>query len=114
MVRNSDAYISNGEKIYPNNMFSWIDDSYKLGKDKFQFKYQFLGLIFIIWHHLREELQLCILLYLNAKDLITLFYVSKYFRKLVLKQFNNHYEISTGFFCCRILGKKKLRKMFFN
>ena len=112
MVRNSDAYISNGEKIYPNNMFSWIDDSYKLGKDKFQFKYQFLGLIFIIWHYLGEELQLCILLYLNAKDLITLFYVSKYFRKLVLKQFNNHYEISTGF-CAVAFWSKKLEENVF-
>ena len=32
-----------------------------------------------------------------ANDLITLCYVSKYFRKLVLKQFNEHYDISTGF-----------------
>ena len=36
-----------------------------------------------------------ILLYLNAKDLIALCYVSKYFRKLVLKQFNKFYDIST-------------------
>ena len=39
LVRNSNAYISNGEKIDSNNTFSWIDDSYKLGKDKFQFNY---------------------------------------------------------------------------
>ena len=38
-VRNSDAYISNGEKIDPDNEFSWIDDSYKQGKDRFQLGY---------------------------------------------------------------------------
>ena len=27
LVRNSDAYISNGGKIDPDNDFSWIDDS---------------------------------------------------------------------------------------
>ena len=32
LVRNSDAYISNGRKIDPDNGFSWIDDSYKQGK----------------------------------------------------------------------------------
>ena len=36
LVRNSDAYISNGGKIDPENKFSWIDDSYKQGKDRFQ------------------------------------------------------------------------------
>ena len=36
LVRNSDAYISNGGKIDPDNEFSWIDDSYKQGKDRFQ------------------------------------------------------------------------------
>ena len=39
LVRNSDAYISNGGKIDPDNEFSWIDDSYKLGKDKFRLTY---------------------------------------------------------------------------
>ena len=39
LVRNFDAYISNGEKIDPDNEFSWIDDSYKQGKDKFQLSY---------------------------------------------------------------------------
>ena len=33
LVRNSDAYISNGGKIDPNNEFSSIDDSYQLSKD---------------------------------------------------------------------------------
>ena len=28
LVRNSDAYISNGEEIDPDNEFSWIDDPY--------------------------------------------------------------------------------------
>ena len=37
--RNSDAYISNGGKIDPDNEFSWIDDSYQLSKDKFQLSY---------------------------------------------------------------------------
>ena len=39
LVRNSDAYISNGGKIDPDNEFSWTDDSYKQGKDKFQLSY---------------------------------------------------------------------------
>ena len=36
LVQNSDAYISNGGKIDPDSEFSWIDDSYKQGKEKFQ------------------------------------------------------------------------------
>ena len=39
LVRNSDAYISNGGKIDPDNGFSWTDDSYKQEKDKFQLSY---------------------------------------------------------------------------
>ena len=39
VVRNSDAYISNGGKIDPENEFSWVDDSYKLTKEKFQLTY---------------------------------------------------------------------------
>ena len=39
LVRNSDTYISNGGKIDPDNEFSWTDDSYKQGKDKFQLSY---------------------------------------------------------------------------
>ena len=39
LVRNSDAYISNGGKTDPDNEFSWIDDSYKQGKEKFRLSY---------------------------------------------------------------------------
>ena len=39
LVRNSDAYISNGGKIDRDNEFSWIDDSYKQGKEKFQLSF---------------------------------------------------------------------------
>ena len=39
LVPNSDAYISNGGKIDPDNEFSWIDDSYQQGKEKFQLTY---------------------------------------------------------------------------
>ena len=39
LVRNSDAYISSGGKVDPDNEFSWVDDSYKKGKDKFQLWY---------------------------------------------------------------------------
>ena len=35
LVRNSDAYISNSRKIDPDYNFSWIDDPYKQGKNKF-------------------------------------------------------------------------------
>ena len=38
-VQNSDGYISNGRKIDPDNEFSWIDDSYKQGKEIFQLGY---------------------------------------------------------------------------
>ena len=39
LVRNSDAYISSGGKIDPDNEFYWIDDSYKQVKEKFQLSY---------------------------------------------------------------------------
>ena len=39
LICNSDAYISNGGKIDPDNKFSWIDDSYNQGKEKFQLSY---------------------------------------------------------------------------
>ena len=35
LVRNSDAYISNSRQIDPDYNFSWIDDPYKQGKNKF-------------------------------------------------------------------------------
>ena len=44
-----------------------------------------------------EELQLKLLPYLNANDLITFCYGSKCFRKLVLKKFSKIFEISIGF-----------------
>ena len=39
LVRNSDAYLSSSGKDDPDNEFSWVDDSYKKGKDKFQLGY---------------------------------------------------------------------------
>ena len=39
LVRNSDAYHSSGEKVDPDNEFSWVDDSYKKEKHKFQLGY---------------------------------------------------------------------------
>lgn len=39
LVRNSDAFISNGGKVDLKREFSWIDDSYKLTKEKFQLIY---------------------------------------------------------------------------
>ena len=39
LVKNSDAYLSSGGKIDPDNNFSWVDDTYKRGKDKFQLGY---------------------------------------------------------------------------
>ena len=39
LVRNSDAYLSSSEKVDPDNEFSWVDDSYKKEKDKFQLGY---------------------------------------------------------------------------
>ena len=39
LIRNSDAFISSGGKTEPDNEFAWIDDSFKLGSDKFQLTY---------------------------------------------------------------------------
>ena len=39
LVRNSDAYFSSSGTVDPDNEFSWVDDSYKKGKDKFQLRY---------------------------------------------------------------------------
>ena len=39
LVGNSAAYISTGGKIDPDNEFSWIDDSCKSSKEKFQLSY---------------------------------------------------------------------------
>ena len=41
LVRNSDAYISNSRKIDPDYNFSWIDDPYKQGKNKFHWAINF-------------------------------------------------------------------------
>ena len=41
LVRNSDAYISNIRKIDPDYNFSWIDDPYKQGKNKFHWAINF-------------------------------------------------------------------------
>ena len=39
IVRNPDAYMANGGQIDPDNEFSWIDNSYKGGKERFQLAY---------------------------------------------------------------------------
>ena len=39
LIKNSDAFISGGGKIDPENDFLWINDSYKLSKEKFQLTY---------------------------------------------------------------------------
>ena len=39
LVRNADAYMSANAKIDPEFTFSWIDDSIKEGKEKFQLGY---------------------------------------------------------------------------
>ena len=39
LVRNSDAYLSSSGKVDPDNEFSWVVDSYKKGKNKFQSGY---------------------------------------------------------------------------
>ena len=66
-------------------------------KEKFQLSYEILGSYFNVWMQLYENLPLKLLSNLNTEDLITFCYVSKYFRKLVLKKFSMIFEISTGF-----------------
>ena len=46
---------------------------------------------------LMEELPMNFLMYLNANDLITLCYVSKFWRYIILTKFATIYRISTGF-----------------
>ena len=38
-VRNSDADLSGDGKTDPDTKFQWVDDSYKLAKEKFQLTY---------------------------------------------------------------------------
>ena len=57
-------------------------------------------------------MQLNILSYFNANDLIILCYVSKYFRKLVLKKFAKIYDISTGFCSVKYWTSKIERNVF--
>ena len=39
LVRNSDAYLSNGGQLESDNEFFWINSSYKEGREKFQLSY---------------------------------------------------------------------------
>ena len=39
LIRNSDAYLSSGEKTDPDNDFVWIDNSFKMTSNKFQLTY---------------------------------------------------------------------------
>ena len=39
IVRNSGAHLADGGQIDPDNEFSWIDNSYKEGKEKSQLRY---------------------------------------------------------------------------
>ena len=64
------------------------------------------------WNCLYEELQLKLLSYLNANELIKLCYVSKYFGKLVLKKFAKIYDISTGFCSVKYSTNKIERNVF--
>ena len=57
-------------------------------------------------------MQLKLLSYFNANDLIILCYVSKYFRKLVLKKIAEIYDISTGFCSVKYWTSKIERNVF--
>ena len=39
LTRNSDAYLSSGRKIDPNNEFTWINNAHLEAEQKFQLKY---------------------------------------------------------------------------
>ena len=43
-----------------------------------------------------EDLQLLIFSYLNVTDLINFCYVSRYYRKLMLKRFEKYYNLAIG------------------
>ena len=49
------------------------------------------------WQFIIEELQTKLFMYLKAEDLINLCYVSKNKRNLVLNNFNQIFDLSTGF-----------------
>ena len=54
-------------------------------------------------------MHLFIFSYLNANDLINLCYVSKYYRRCVLKKIDRYYNISTGF-CSTELWANKIEE----
>ena len=41
LIRNSNAYLSQGGKIDPEFVFSWVDNSYKEAQQKFQLSINF-------------------------------------------------------------------------
>ena len=45
LIRNSNAFLSNGGKIDPEFEFSWVNDSYVKTQEKFQLGYQILDFV---------------------------------------------------------------------
>ena len=74
------------KKIDPDNELSWIS-----------IKILNLGLSSNIFRCILEELQMKFLMYLGTENLITLCYVSKCIKHLVLRNFNQFFCISIGF-----------------
>ena len=62
--------------------------------------------------YLHDELQLKIISYLTSHDLITLCFVSKYYRKLVLNKYIKYYDLSTGFCSVKYWRTRIEKKLF--
>ena len=101
LVRNSNAYMSQGGRIDPEFPFSWIDNSYQ----EAQLGYLFLDPKTVFVPNIEDLLPIevwhIILLYLNNSHyLINLLFLSKFTRNYVLNKFDKY-----GFCAIEFWGK---------
>ena len=116
LVRNSNVYMSKGGKIESTVEFSWIDDSYKEAQQQFQLGHSILDFKRRIdyFNVLSQETWIKILPYINDSHyLITLLYVSKFFRKYIFKNYYEFYDLST-YLCAFAYWRKDLEENNFS
>ena len=116
LVRNSNVYMSKGGKIGSTVEFSWIDDSYKEAQQQFQLGHSILDFKRRIdyFNVLSQETWIKILPYINDSHyLITLLYLSKFFRKYIFKNYYEFYDLST-YLCAFAYWRKDLEENNFS
>ena len=117
LVKNSNATITNDEKVDPDFEFSWVNDSYAQPKQKFQLGYQIIDskndFRLTIEDILPGNVWWNILNFSEAHDFISLIYISKHLANLLLIKFDKYYKLSTGF-CSFGQWRKKLCDNSFN